>query len=97
VEHGPDGGPALFQDAAEVIVARTAPDVAPALRRAEAARAAGGWIAGYLAYEAGYALEPRLSRLMPGGQEAPLLALGVFDGPVAAEAVLAQAVDEGRA
>jgi para-aminobenzoate synthetase component 1 len=33
---------------------------APALARAEAARAAGAWVAGYVAYEAGYALEPKL-------------------------------------
>ena len=35
----------------------------------------GAWIAGYVAYEAGYALEPKLARLMPRRRPGPLLAL----------------------
>lgn len=91
LEHGPEGRPVLFAAPREVIVAETAADVAPALARLDAARAAGAWVAGYLSYEAGYALEPKLAALMPEGRAHPLLAFGVYDAPQAAEAVLAQA------
>ncbi len=67
------------------------------LYEAEAARSKGGWIAGYVAYEAGYALEPRLRPLMPRRRPGPLVALGVFDAPDSAETALARASEEGRA
>jgi len=41
----------------------------------------GKWLAGYLSYEAGYLLEPKLRPLLPEGRQAPLLCFGVFDGP----------------
>ena len=96
IEHGPGGEPALFDRPREVILAERPAEVAQALARAEAARAGGGWIAGYVAYEAGYALEPRLSRLMPRKRPGPLLALGVYPGPEAAGPTLARAAEEGR-
>nr|WP_241250569.1 aminodeoxychorismate synthase component I [Rhodobacter kunshanensis] len=96
-EHGPGGVPALFDGAREVIVARRADQVRAALARADRARAAGAWVAGYVAYEAGYALEPRLARLMPARRPAPLVLLGVFDGPVDAGALLARAAEEAGA
>ncbi|MFN3994232.1 MAG: aminodeoxychorismate synthase component I [Tabrizicola flagellatus] len=97
LEHGPGGRPALFDAPREVIAAQAPGEVGRALARAESARAAGGWVAGYVAYEAGYALEPKLRRLMPRRRPGPLLALGVFDGPRPAEAALARAAAEGRA
>ncbi|MCB6178182.1 aminodeoxychorismate synthase component I [Rhodobacter sp. Har01] len=96
VEHGPEGRPAAFDRPREVIIAEQGAEVAPALARAEAVRAAGAWVAGYVGYEAGYALEARLRRRMPRRRAGPLLALGVYDGPVSAEAVLARAAEEGR-
>lgn len=96
IEHGPGGAPALFDDPRAVILATRASEVGPALARAEAARAKGAWLAGYVAYEAGYALEPKLSRLMPRKRPGPLLALGVYDAPAAAGPMLARAQDEGR-
>jgi para-aminobenzoate synthetase component I len=96
VEHGPEGRPALFRAPRRIIAARHPGEVRSALARAEAARAAGAWIAGYVAYEAGLALEPRLSPLMPRRRPGPLVMLGVFDRPDAADPVLAQAADEGR-
>ena len=66
------------------------------MRRAESGRASGAWIAGYVAYEAGYALEPKLARLMPRKRPGPLVALGVFDAPGAAGPVLERAAEEGR-
>ena len=60
--------------------------VGTALERLEQARRAGKWIAGWLSYEAGHALEDRLRPLMhePPG---PLLAFGVFDAPTEDHAV----------
>jgi para-aminobenzoate synthetase component I len=95
-EHGPGEEPALFDAAGAVIVAMRPADVPQALARAEAARAAGAWIAGYVAYETGYALEPRLSRLMPRRRQGPLVALGVFGPPQKAGPVLDRAEAEGR-
>jgi para-aminobenzoate synthetase component 1 len=96
LEHGPDGQPVLFADPRSVILARTAAEVAPALARAEAARAAGAWVAGYVAYEAGYALEPRLAPLMPRKRPGPLVALGIYAAPEDARKALDRAAVEGR-
>lgn len=87
LEHGPQGRAAQFTAPKEVIVAHEAAEVAPALARLDAARAAGGWIAGYVSYEAGYALEPKLAALMPAERDHPLVAFGVYDAPEAAEPV----------
>lgn len=71
----------LFSQPVEMIEADTADAVMPALHRIEEARAAGYWCAGFLSYEAGYALEPKLIADMPGGRRVPLIRMGVFDGP----------------
>ncbi|MBK6467665.1 MAG: aminodeoxychorismate synthase component I [Rhodobacter sp.] len=97
LEHGPSGRPALFTAPRAVIAAWRPGEVAAALDRAEAARAAGGWIAGYVAYEAGYVLEPKLAPLMPRRRPGPLVLLGVFAGPEAAGPVLDRAAEEGLA
>ena len=96
IEHGPGEVPALFDEPCEVIVAWRPSEVRLALARAEAARSAGAWLAGYVAYEAGYALEPKLARLMPRKRPGPLVALGVFDARRDAGPVLERALDEGR-
>ena len=96
LEHGPTGAPAVFSAQSRVVVARRASEVAPALAAAEQARANGAWVAGTIAYEAGYALEPKLSGLMPRRRPGPLVALGIFDAPSAADRVLARAAEEGR-
>lgn len=80
-----------------VIAAWDADDLPRALARLDAARSNGQWIAGYIAYEAGYAAEPRLAALMPRGRAGPLLLMGVFDGPRDAGPALAQAAEEGHA
>jgi para-aminobenzoate synthetase component I len=90
-EKGPKGEAVLFDGAQGHVVAWEPEEVVPALAALDAARANGHWVAGYLAYEAGYALEPRLLPLMPPNRSGPLLAFGVYDAPVAADAVLAQA------
>jgi para-aminobenzoate synthetase component 1 len=93
VEHGPGGVPVVFRAAREVVVAWSLAEVAPALARLDAARAAGGWVAGYVGYEAGYAFEARLAPLVPA-TDGPLLAMGVFDGPSDAAPVLAAMAGE---
>ncbi|PWE32968.1 aminodeoxychorismate synthase component I [Maritimibacter sp. 55A14] len=76
-----DGRELMFSDPREVIRADDAGDVAGAIDRLESARAAGKWCAGYLSYEAGFALEPKLRDDMPDGHRVPLVLMGVFDGP----------------
>jgi para-aminobenzoate synthetase component I len=96
LEHGPTGVPVVFAAPSRVIVAHRAAEVAPALAAAERARVKGAWVAGSIAYEAGFALEPKLSRLMPRRRPGPLVALGIFDAPESADTLLAQAAEEGR-
>ena len=80
LEHGP-GGAARFADAASVHTALTLDAVVPVLNLLDAARAAGKWVAGWLAYEAGFAFEPRLAGLARAGQM-PLVQFGVYDAPL---------------
>lgn len=72
----------LFASPVELVVARTVDEVIPALRRLEEYKASGKWLAGYLAYEAGYAFEEKLRPLAPLCRETPLVCMGVFDGPI---------------
>jgi para-aminobenzoate synthetase/4-amino-4-deoxychorismate lyase len=67
----------LFTDPVEVIEANQPDDVPAALARLDAVRDAGGLVAGYLAYELGYCLEPKLRHLLPAGH-GPLLRFTVF-------------------
>ncbi|WP_185983248.1 aminodeoxychorismate synthase component I [Aureimonas mangrovi] len=71
----------LFREPSALIVAQEAGEFASALDAVEEARGAGRWLAGYVSYEAGYLLEPKLAPLLPAGRRAPLLCFGVFDGP----------------
>ncbi len=96
VEHGPDGAPALFDQARSVFVAEVAAEVPEVLRALDAARLQGRWVAGYIAYETGYALEPRLWPLMPEGRTGPLIVMGVFDGPHDAAPILAAMALAGK-
>ena len=60
-ENGPDAVPVLFEQALETVVVWEPAELVPALMRLDASRAAGNWIAGYVGYEAGYALEQKLA------------------------------------
>ncbi|HKT86425.1 MAG TPA: aminodeoxychorismate synthase component I [Novosphingobium sp.] len=72
----------LYRDPAELVVAWRGEEVGPALERIEALRRQGRHLAGYLAYEAGLALEPRLAPLLPQstGAAGPLVWFGAFSG-----------------
>lgn len=95
IEDGPAGAPVLFDGAEALIMARQADQVAGALTALDTARAQGKWVAGFIAYEAGYALEPKLAALMPA-MPGPLLAFGVYDGPADASALLDQAREQAK-
>ncbi len=90
VEFGPEGRAVMFTRPRRWLVAQNPDEVLAVLEAAEAARRAGAWIAGYLAYEAGYALEPRLLQVARS-DGAPLVVLGVFDAAEPAAPLLARA------
>jgi para-aminobenzoate synthetase/4-amino-4-deoxychorismate lyase len=69
-----------FRDPRAEIRADTPAEVASALVAMDRAIAQGHWIAGYLAYELGYALEPRLTSIAPP-RHGPLIRMRVFDRP----------------
>lgn len=74
-------GVRLFKEPVGLVVAYAPEEVQPALDRLAAAQGRGLHAAGYLSYEAGYALDSRLARLacrLPDGE--PLLWFGLFDG-----------------
>jgi len=96
IEHGPEGREALFEGALGTVAAWTSGEVAQALADLDAARARGHWVAGWIAYEAGYALEHCLGELMPE-RSGPLLCFGVYAGPLDAAGVLARARVEAGA
>jgi para-aminobenzoate synthetase/4-amino-4-deoxychorismate lyase len=72
----------LYADCVETVVARHAHQVAPALDRLRALAQGGLHCAGYLGYEAGLALEPRLAARTGrrAGAGGPLLWFGAFSG-----------------
>jgi para-aminobenzoate synthetase/4-amino-4-deoxychorismate lyase len=69
----------LYRNPSEIVVARRPEEVAGALERLETLRAGGRDLAGYLAYEAGLAIEPRLAGL-GRGSAGPLVWFGAFEG-----------------
>lgn len=71
--------PRLYREPDRVIVAQELAEIVPALEQVRAGLRAGKHAAGYLAYEAGYAFDPKLhasARECKG----PLLFFGLFDG-----------------
>jgi hypothetical protein len=70
----------VFRRPFQTIRAAGSRDVPAALEAVRAALAAGHHVAGWLAYELGYALEAKLASLMPRA-DFPLLCLGVFAPP----------------
>lgn len=96
LEHGPGGRPALFTAPRALFHAWQPEEVRPALAAAEAARAAGLWVAGTIAYEAGHALEPRLHSSLKPDRREPLVCLAAFAAPADPAASLTRADHEGR-
>lgn len=71
----------LFSNPREIVVARTAAEILPALQRLEQARKDGFWLAGYISYEAGHIFEEKLRHLIVDDRETPLVCMGVFEAP----------------
>ena len=71
----------LFAAPESLIVARDPDAFFAGLEAIEEARRRGKWIAGFMAYEAGYLFEKKLARLASLGRETPLMAFGIFDAP----------------
>ena len=91
-----DGEARLYVDPVEIVVAHPLDEIAPALDRLRAAASEGLDAAGWLAYEAGAALEPAA----PAREtEGPLLWFGLFRGyqRIAADAVPALLPDPAGA
>lgn len=80
-DHGPLGGGTDFIAPQTVIRADSIAGVGPALAAMQAAQDRGAWLAGYLSYELGHAMSPRLAPLMPADRQMPLILMGVFDRP----------------
>lgn len=93
LEDGPYGAPALFDRPLRRVMAYDLADVPAALAHLDRARAGGAWVAGYLAYEAGFAFEPHLFDMAGDLGGRPLLAFGIYDAPSDAAPALAQARD----
>lgn len=72
----------LYGDPVEVVEARDPDEVRPCLDRLREAQGRGLHSAGFLAYEAGHALETKLAplRRRPSDDAPPLLWFGLFDG-----------------
>lgn len=83
----------IFVAPRQIVTAFTLDEVAPALSRIAQAARDGFYAAGFIAYEAGYAFEPRLERFFRPQPGQPLLRFGLFDAPAPAEKILAQPSD----
>lgn len=68
----------LFREPIAIIRADNPDDLSAAFAAIDAARARGEYVAGYLSYELGLALEPRLLPLLPPDRPTPLLWFGRF-------------------
>lgn len=79
--HAEPAAARLYRDPVAEFCAMTGAEVAAALTAAQEAAAKGLHVAGYLGYEAGLALEPRLAILpRAGGNGRPLVWLAAFEG-----------------
>ena len=70
----------LYVEPVEIVTTRRIDEVVAALEALRTATRGGLHAAGYLAYEAGHALEPTLAPLAPPVAEGPLLWFGLFRG-----------------
>ena len=62
----------------DIVQAHEVADVDAAFVKLESYHAQGYYLAGYLSYDLGFVLEPKLTRLMPETRSEPLLQFGVF-------------------
>lgn len=81
----------LFEAPLRIITCHDLKEVPAALDAVDAARASGAHVAGYLAYELGYAFEPKLADVWSGNGN-PLLWFGVYDRVTAISLVEARSL-----
>lgn len=75
-----NGGIALYRNPVEIIAVSTPERIPAALERMRKCRAGGAHLAGYMSYEAGMTLEPKLSGTVKVAPDAlPLIWFGVFE------------------
>ncbi len=77
----PDAPCYLFGDPETVIICRSRDEIEASLAAIEAARRRGLYAVGYLAYELGHFLEPKLHRLSETTDKIPLIWMGLFRAP----------------
>lgn len=70
-----------FSDPVDIITIYDPADISSAFATLQDYRESGYYLAGYVSYELGYALEPKLAPLMPSDRDGPLLQYGVFHAP----------------
>ena len=78
----PGGNAWLFENPVEIVTCDDPAGVTEALDRIAAAGPRGLYAAGFMSYELGYLLEPRLAPLMPAGRRQPLIWMGLFGEPL---------------
>ncbi|WP_237331863.1 aminodeoxychorismate synthase component I [Yoonia vestfoldensis] len=88
---GPLAGGSVFAAPNAVIKASASADVDRAFDAMQQAQSDGKWLAGYMSYELGYLLSPKLAPLLPPARELPLIHFGVFDAPVPRRGALNEA------
>lgn len=75
-----DAAPArLYRDPAEILEARTPEELSAVLDHVGKAKQRGLHVAGYMSYEAGMALESRLTERLPDNRPCPLAWFGLFE------------------
>ena len=74
----PGGQARIFENPLRVIRCYAPDDVPRTLDAMAGAVGEGHYLAGFLAYELGYVLEPKLAPLLPSDRSAPLIWMGVF-------------------
>ena len=78
----PGGNGWLFENPVEIVACDDPAGVEQALDRVAAAGHEGLYAAGFLAYELGYLLEPKLTPLLPAERRQPLIWMGLFGEPL---------------
>ncbi len=77
----PGGDAWLFENPVEIVACDDPAGVGGALDRIAGAGRGGLYAAGFMAYELGYLLEPKLMPLLPDGHRQPLIWMGLFAAP----------------
>jgi para-aminobenzoate synthetase/4-amino-4-deoxychorismate lyase len=77
----PGGDAWLFENPVDIVACDDPAGVNEALDRIAGAGRDGLYAAGFMAYELGYLLEPRLAPLLPEGRRQPLIWMGLFAEP----------------